>query len=128
MELTSYNSYTITPGRWNPFNSDDLKAMKIADARIEAEFAAMYAAQVGRPLTVSQPEDTPATRKRAYNRRYYEAHREKIQEQKREYNKRYDATHPRDRADYSARYWLMNKDRINERKRLRKAAKKEATP
>ena len=127
MELTCYNSYTITPGRWNPFNSDDLRAMQIADAQIEAEFAALYPPR-GRPLSVSQPEDTPATRKRAYNHKYYDAHREQINAQKREYNKRYDTEHHRERTEYHARYWLMNKDIIRDKQRERRAAKKEATP
>lgn len=81
MELTHYNSYVITPGRWNPFNSADLKAMKIADAKIEADFSRQMADEMRKvnaevpkrkrkPLTEDQKE-----RKRQKNREWHAAHR-----------------------------------------------------
>ena len=124
MELTSYNSYTITPGRWNPFNSADLAEMAAADAKIEAEFSARYANM--RP-SVARPGDDPAAQKRAYNRQYYEANRNRIHEQRREHRQSESATHKRERTMYYCTYWQMNKDRINEQRQLRRAAKKAAT-
>ena len=45
MEIAAYGRYRITPGRWNPWNADDLRAMRIADARIDAEWAKQQAEQ-----------------------------------------------------------------------------------
>jgi hypothetical protein len=120
MAMTSYNSYRITPGKWAPYNSDDLRAMKIADAQIEAEFAAR-AHPV--PVVLEATETDPRAKKREYNRRYSEAHRDRIRAQKREYNRRYDAAHHQERVAYHARYWQMNKDIICDRQRERRAEK-----
>lgn len=75
--LTKYNGYTITPGRWNPFNADDLRAMRIADAQIEAEFAADCNAAMRGVLKSIHPllPEEARERKRARDKeRYWRNH------------------------------------------------------
>jgi hypothetical protein len=95
--ITKYNSYCITPGRWNPYNSDDLREMLIADTQIEADSAARQSAAMKevrvrkkkrcyKPLTPEQRE-----RKRAKDREYHSTHRFERNEYAKEWQRKHKA-------------------------------------
>lgn len=120
MALTSYNNYTITPGRWNPFNSDDLQKMAIADAQIEADFAAQSDATEASGPALSLEEIERKRRKREYNKQYGAANKAK----RREYNRRYAEKHPHHRAEYERAYREVHRFEILEQQRARYHARK----
>lgn len=120
MGLTSYNGYTITPGRWNPYNADDLEAMQRADAQLEAEIAAKLSGQAPDPA-LSPEEIERKRRKREYNKQYAATHKA----ERREHNRRYAEQHPEHRAEYQRAYHAVHRFEINERQRARYHAKKQ---
>jgi hypothetical protein len=95
MALTEYNSYRITPGRWNPWTPEDLQAMQIADAQIEAEFVAARTARAAdkrRRDRASNPSacrrvgnsEEARARKLERNREYARTHRYEINQRRQE--------------------------------------------
>lgn len=116
--MTSYNSYSITPGRWNPFNSDDLLAMKRADAQIEAEYARDPIKFIQGTVAQRHPVrkkryDKPLTpeqkaKKNAKDRAYHAAHRH----ERNEATRAWEAAHREQSAARSREYYWTHRDEM----------------
>lgn len=131
--MTEYNGYKIVKGRWNPYNSDDLRAMKIADAQIEAEEVERIqnartsrreqaAAEERAQLEATMQKD----RKRAYNREYMRKWRQRNPEKVNATSRARYYTHKDQISNYFRAYYQTNREIIMENQRQRRAAKKAA--
>ena len=96
------------------FTAAELAEMARADAEIEATFCLTPDdIAIGRQIdreSVLEGMDARARKRAEYQRRYYEANRDKVAERQR----RYYETHKDERAEYQRRYYEANRDKVAE--------------
>ena len=108
-------SWNLERGRTRMgFTAAELAEMARADAEIEATFRLTNEdLALGRQIdreAVLEGMDAQARKRAEYQRRYYEANRDKVAERQR----RYYETHKDERAEYQRRYYEANRDKVAE--------------
>lgn len=83
MEMTAYNNYRITPGRWNPLTPEDLLGIQAADVQLEQDLAHEdYLAKLHPTKRPRLTDEERLARLQDRRRRYWQQNKAKIAERR----------------------------------------------